>query len=72
MTRLRRIAAFLKHLAGDTRGQDMIEYALLALFFGIVGVAAWDAIETSLASAYTNFDAGEQSLWEPPAPGAGS
>ena len=61
----------LRHLLQDDRGQDLIEYALLSAFIGVVSIAAWGVIEGRLGGAYTNFDADTQALWETPDP-AGS
>jgi len=62
----------LIRLIDDDRAQDLMEYALLTAGIGIVGVAAWPAIETGLRVAYTAFSTNSYNLWEPPAPGAGS
>jgi Flp pilus assembly pilin Flp len=55
-------------------GQDTVEYALLAAFFGVVGYLALSAIGTSVLDAYTSWQdpaSGVPSLWDPAAP-AGS
>lgn len=49
-------------------GQDLIEYGLLALVIGTVGVLAWDAVRTELGDKYQNWDTGVQDLWEPEDP----
>jgi Flp pilus assembly pilin Flp len=61
--------AFLRRLARDDQGQDVIEYGLLTAFIGIVGIAAWDVIETNLGNAYANYLADVQNRWETPDPG---
>lgn len=60
--------AGLRTLAACDRGQDLIEYALLTAFIGIVSIAAWSAIEGSLGTAYTSYDTGTQSIWASPNP----
>jgi Flp pilus assembly pilin Flp len=59
-----------KRLLIEDRGQDLVEYALLAGFVGVVAAATWVAIESSLATAYVRYDTKTQGLWEPPEPGA--
>ena len=46
----------------DETGQDLIEYALLAVFIGIVGVVTWQAIGSGISNDYTGWDAGVQYL----------
>jgi Flp pilus assembly pilin Flp len=61
---------WLLPVIADERGEDLVEYALLAAFIGIAALATWNAIEDSLAAAYRTYDSDIQNLWEPPAPGA--
>lgn len=56
---------------GDDRGQDLIEYALIAAFVGLAGLLALHAMAGSLAAAYGAWNARIQNLWVPPAPGGG-
>lgn len=53
----------------NDEGQDLVEYALLAAFVGLAGLAAFAAIRDAVAQGYVNWDMTEQSLWEPPDPG---
>ena len=46
-------------------GQDLVEYGLLGLFIGIVGIVAWNAIAAAIGTSYTGYDSGVQGLWEP-------
>ena len=46
----------------DDRGQDLIEYALLAGLVGIVGIVVWANILTAMNTTYTGWDANVQSL----------
>jgi Flp pilus assembly pilin Flp len=59
---------FARRLLGETLAQDMVEYALLVALVGLVGMAAWSALETRLGQAYTNYDTRTQNLWRPPDP----
>jgi Flp pilus assembly pilin Flp len=55
-------------------GQDVVEYALLAAFFGVVGYLALSQIGTAVLNTYTSWmdpASGVPSLWDPAAP-AGS
>ena len=59
---LKKLAA---DLIQDEGGQDLVEYALLTVFVAIVGALTFDVLENAIGNAYTNWDAGEQDLWEP-------
>jgi Flp pilus assembly pilin Flp len=63
----------LRRLFVEENGQDVVEYALLTAFIGFAGATAWDAMRTSLGTAYTNFSASVWNLWDPADPvGGGS
>jgi Flp pilus assembly pilin Flp len=69
MTCIRRI---VDRLVREDDGQDVIEYALMALFLGVVGYLALSLIRTGVFTAYTSWQdpsTGVPSLWEPPPPG---
>jgi Flp pilus assembly pilin Flp len=61
----------LVRLIRDDDGQDLVEYAMLAGFFGLVALAGFTSLQNALASAYGRWDTGTQNLWTPPDPGAG-
>jgi Flp pilus assembly pilin Flp len=46
----------------EESGQDIIEYALLSALIGVVGILIWQNIGSGLASAYTGWDTGVQSI----------
>jgi Flp pilus assembly pilin Flp len=46
----------------EEAGQDIIEYALLCAFLGVIGVVAWQGVKTGLHSAYSGWDSGVQNL----------
>ena len=48
--------AILNNYVRDERGQDLIEYALLAAFISIAAVAAITAIGTNLSALYTTIN----------------
>jgi len=63
----------LRRLLFEDAAQDVVEYALLTAFIAFAGGAAWNAMQTSLGGAYTNFSASIWNRWEPADPvGAGS
>ena len=55
---MRHVLDFLR----DENGQDLIEYALLTAFIGLVGAVTWVNIQNGIASAYTGWGSGVQSL----------
>ena len=62
----------LSRLIEDDCGQDIVEYALLAAFIGIVGILTWQSIGTGIANAYAAWDGGVQGLSAcTPDPGGG-
>jgi Flp pilus assembly pilin Flp len=62
----------MKRLWRETTGQDLVEYALITMFFGIALLAVWDGITAALGLTFSEATTGVQSLWEPPDPGAAS
>jgi Flp pilus assembly pilin Flp len=58
----------LKRFAFDEGGQDLAEYALLAAFVGLAGLAVWVVIQNAVAGRYVEMDTAEQDLWQPPEP----
>jgi len=60
----------LKQLLVDERGQDLLEYGLLAALIACVGVGAFPLIEAKLNSTYTGWGTAIQNLWIPKDPGA--
>lgn len=52
----------------DDSGQDLIEYALLSGFIGVISVVAWSVMEGSLGAKYSALDSDTQGLWESPNP----
>ena len=48
---------FLRRLAGDEDGQDLIEYALLAALISVLAVVAITSVGTKLNTSYQNIEA---------------
>ena len=45
-----------------------MEYALLGIFVGVVGVVDWNNIVTLLGLRYSEYNSNVQDLWVPPDP----
>ena len=58
------VTAFLR----DERGDDLVEYALLAGLIGLAGVLAFNTLSGKMGNAYTAWNANAQSQWVPDAP----
>jgi Flp pilus assembly pilin Flp len=52
----------------DDDAQELIEYALLGIFIGVVGVLVWNSIVTLLGVRYGEYNTNVQELWVPPDP----
>ena len=62
-----------KRLFLETDGQDVIEYALLTAFIGLVGGAAWSTMLTGVGNMFTAVSGVVWNRWEPADPvGGGS
>ena len=57
--------SLLTRLARDEGGQDLIEYALLTAFLGLVTIASWKAVEAAIKTTYSSWGTGVNNLWEP-------
>jgi Flp pilus assembly pilin Flp len=62
----------LVRLLRDTSGQDLVEYALLTGVIGFAGLLIFDVILQAIGVTYGSWESSVDSLWDPPAPGAGS
>ena len=60
-----------RFIAEDS-GQDLIEYALLSAFIGVIGILAWANIRTKIGVAYQAWDTNVQTISAcTPDPGGG-
>ena len=50
------MTSFLNRLVGETEGQDLIEYALLASFISLVAVVAIINLGTGVNAVWGNVD----------------
>ncbi len=58
----------LRKFIRDEDAQDLVEYALLGAFVGVVGAAVWSNIVTLLGDRYTEYNTNVQDLWVAPDP----
>lgn len=58
----------IARLFRDDRGDDLIEYAMLTVLIGLVGVAAFDWLHQAMFNAYSSWDTAQQNLWIMPNP----
>lgn len=63
-----RTVSRLRRLLAEDGGQDLVEYALLGAFVGIVGVLAWQGIVTLIGEQYASYNSNVPLYWEPPDP----
>ena len=61
----------LRSLIVDEKGQDLIEYALLAGLVALATVPALAAIQAALNVTYVSWNAAMQGCWQMPDPGHG-
>ena len=50
-----RVHAFLKKLAAEDSGQDMIEYSLVAALLGLGAIASMKGLATKVGNAFTDI-----------------
>lgn len=63
-----RVGEMVRRLLVDDGAQDLVEYAFLAAFVGLAGMAGWAAIQNAIQQVYIAWDTAEQNLWRPPNP----
>lgn len=62
------VKQFIRRFVDDEDAQDLMEYAFLGAFIGLVGVLVWQNIVTLLGDRYTEYNSNVQSLWTEPDP----
>ena len=60
-----------RRLLVEDEAQDLVEYALLVMFFGVLFLAVWTSVGEAVGTAYGNSTTGVQGLWDAPEPGGG-
>lgn len=58
-----------RRLAREERGQELIEYAILALFIAVLAVAIFPELRTAMATAFANWGINVYQAWVPCDPG---
>jgi Flp pilus assembly pilin Flp len=61
----------LRSLVADDKGQDLIEYALLAVLVALLTIPALNAIQAALNVTYQGWNTAMQRCWQMPEPGHG-
>ena len=61
----------LRAVVADDRGQDLLEYALLAALVALVAIPAVAAIQAALNTTYVGWNAAMLRCWQMPEPGHG-
>ena len=64
-----RMGKVWRSLRRDESGQDVLEYALLAVIIGIAGILVFPLIVNKLSNNYSNSNTSIQADWEPCDPG---
>ena len=52
----------------DDSAQDLVEYALLGAFIGVVSVLVWQNIATLIGVRYAEYNTDVNNLWATPEP----
>ncbi len=60
----------LRAFIREENGDDLLEYALLGTFVGLVGLVAFNLLSANINSTYNSWDSSIQNAWFPPAPPA--
>jgi len=58
----------MSRLIRETRGQDLIEYALLTGIIAIAGILVFPVVQGKMADAYQDWNDNAQAVWEVPPP----
>jgi len=62
------VKAFVAGFVADERAQDLVEYAFLGAFIGIVSILVWQNIATAIGLSYTEYNTNVNTLWASPEP----
>jgi Flp pilus assembly pilin Flp len=57
-----------RRLAGDEVGQDLIEYALLTSFVGLLGIASINLLTAALQNVYNSWTGQTNNIYQSPNP----
>ena len=62
------VSEMFRRFLADDRGQDLVEYGLLAAIIGIAGSLILPSIGPLMDTAFRNWGTQVYSIWEPSAP----
>ncbi len=61
-------STLFRRFLADERGQDLVEYGLLAAIIGIAGILVLPLIGPKMANAFTVWGGNIYGAWQPPNP----
>ena len=63
-----RMLSAVKRFVADDGAQDLVEYAYLVAFMGLLGLVIWANIVTLMGDHYSNANTNVENLWASPDP----
>ncbi len=63
-----RVKRLVATFVADESGQDLVEYAMLGVFIGVVSVLVWQGIAGLIGDRYTEYNTNVNTLWASPEP----
>ena len=63
-----KVKAALTRFVREDCAQDLVEYALLGVFIGVVSVLVWQGIAELIGERYTEYNTNVNTLWASPEP----
>ena len=58
----------LLEFVADDGWQDLVEYAMLGAFIGVVSVLVWQNIASLIGTRYAEYNSNVNTLWASPEP----
>ena len=62
--------SLLRRFLVEERGQDLVEYAILAAIFGVIGFLMFPTLVTRMGTAYSTWGTQVNNIWVPNPPSA--
>jgi Flp pilus assembly pilin Flp len=62
------VRAHIRRFIADEDAQDLMEYAFLGAFIGVVSILVWQNIVSLLSARYSEYNSNVQTLWASPDP----
>ena len=63
-----RVKRLVATFVADESGQDLVEYAMLGVFIGVVSVLVWQGISGLIGDRYAEYNSNVNTLWAPADP----